>query len=77
MADYAEDVTRAAADLPQPLVLGAGKDALIAPLGARGTANLLGAAYRQIPDLGHAVMLDAGWESAAQAILGWLEEIGL
>jgi hypothetical protein len=27
--------------------------------------------------LGHALMLDEGWQSAAEAIAGWLEEKGL
>jgi len=68
--------------LPQPwrgarvptLVLGAEKDSLIAHGEAQGTAQLLGAEYRLLPGLGHAIMLDEGWQSAAAAIAGWLEE---
>lgn len=61
----------------QALVLGAEHDALIAPSLAQSAARLLGAEYRQLDGLGHAVMLDSAWESAAQAILAWLDERAL
>jgi pimeloyl-ACP methyl ester carboxylesterase len=64
-------------DLPPALVLGAERDALIAASVARSTARLLGAQYRELPGLGHAVMLDPGWRGAAEAIEGWLAEQGL
>lgn len=71
--------------LPQPwraaraptLVLGAEKDSLIAHGEAQASARLLGADYRLLAGLGHAIMLDEGWEGAAGAIAGWLEEKGL
>ena len=56
------------------LVLGARHDALIPAVQAQSVAQLLNAEYRLLPDLGHALMLDANWESAAQEILAWLEE---
>lgn len=59
------------------LVLGARKDSLIRHDEAQATARLLGAEYRLLEDIGHAVMLDEGWEAAAEAIAGWLEEKGL
>lgn len=62
---------------PPTLVLGAGRDALISAHEAQATARLLGADYKLLPQLGHAVMLDAGWESAAQEIADWLGERGL
>jgi pimeloyl-ACP methyl ester carboxylesterase len=55
-------------------VLGAGQDALIPVAQAQGTARLLNAEYRLLPALGHAIMLDAGWELAAREIFAWLEE---
>ena len=61
---------------PPTLVLGAEKDALIPASQARGTAGVLGADYRELPSLGHALMLDEGWEAAAQSIAGWLEAKG-
>ena len=62
---------------PQTLVLGAGRDALISPLLAESGARLLGAEYRLLEGLGHALMLDARWEHAAGALHGWLEQRGL
>jgi non-heme chloroperoxidase len=58
---------------PPTLVLGAEHDVLIPPAQAQSTARLLNADYLKLPGLGHAVMLDAGWESAAKEILAWLE----
>jgi pimeloyl-ACP methyl ester carboxylesterase len=63
--------------LPEMLVLGAERDVLIAPSVAESAARILDAEYKLLPGLGHAVMLDARWESAAQAMRGWLEERGL
>ena len=59
------------------LVLGAEKDSLIAHREAETTARLLGAEYRLLEGMGHAIMLDEPWEAAAEAILGWLEEKNL
>jgi pimeloyl-ACP methyl ester carboxylesterase len=59
------------------LVIGASEDALISPALARSAATLLGAEYRQLEGLGHAVMLETAWEQAAQAILDWLGERSL
>jgi pimeloyl-ACP methyl ester carboxylesterase len=62
---------------PAALVLGAARDALIAPALAESAAQLLGAEYRVLEGLGHALMLDARWERAAEALVGWIEEQGL
>lgn len=62
---------------PQALVLGAGRDALISPVLVESGARLLGAEYRLLEGLGHALMLDARWEHAAGELHGWLEERGL
>ncbi|HSH08351.1 MAG TPA: alpha/beta fold hydrolase [Burkholderiales bacterium] len=67
--------------LPQPwraarvptLVLGAGRDVLIPAALAGSSARMLGAEYRLLEDLAHAVMLEAGWQGAARAVLDWLE----
>ena len=59
------------------LVLGAEKDSLIAHREAEASARMLGAEYRLLRGIGHAIMLDEPWESAAEALLGWLEEKGL
>ncbi len=62
---------------PEALVLGASRDALISPALARSAAMLLGAEYRELEGFGHAVMLETGWERAAQEILDWLDARGL
>jgi pimeloyl-ACP methyl ester carboxylesterase len=58
--------------LPATLVVGAGRDALIAPALAQTTAQLLGADYRMLAGLGHAVMLETGWRAAAEELAHWL-----
>lgn len=63
-------------NLPRTLVLGAERDALIPAYLARSAAQMLGADYGTLPGLGHAVMLEADWQSAAEALLGWLERAG-
>jgi len=59
---------------PPTLVLGAEHDALIPAAQAQGAARLLNAEYRLLPAMGHAIMLDAGWEGAATELFAWLEE---
>ena len=54
------------------LVLGAEMDNLIAHREAEATARIVGAEYRLLAGIGHAIMLDEPWESAATAILEWL-----
>lgn len=61
---------------PPTLVLGAEHDALISAAAAEGTARALSARYRLLPGTGHAVMLDTGWQAAAQAIADWLQGEG-
>lgn len=66
--------------LPQPwrapriptLVLGAERDVLIPAALAESSAGMLGAEYRLLDGLGHAVMLEAGWQVAASAVRDWL-----
>jgi pimeloyl-ACP methyl ester carboxylesterase len=61
----------------ETLVLATARDALIPQAQTESTARLLGAEYRMVEGLGHALMLDARWERAAEALAGWLEERGL
>jgi len=58
------------------LVLGAERDVLTPAALAEVSARMLGAAYRLLPETGHAVMLETGWMSAAHAVLDWLEAVG-
>lgn len=73
-----------ALNLPQPrlvkapmLVLGAAQDTIFHP----GEIDATARAYRTqaviFPDMAHDMMLDAGWQAAAERILSWLRELGL
>ena len=73
-----------ALDLPRPekvdtpmLVLGATEDNLIAPSEVDATAKAYNTRAEFFPDMGHAMMLDVGWEAVAERILDWLHEQGL
>lgn len=69
-------------DLPDPrkmarcptLVMGASEDALIPAAFVRATARGYGVEPRILDDIGHLMMLDAAWPSAAACLLDWLEE---
>lgn len=62
--------------LPDTVVIGAERDVLISPMLAQTAARLLGVEYLLLPGLGHAVMLETGWRSAAEALAGWLAARG-
>ena len=57
-------------------VIGGDTDRLIPPAFIRSAARLLGTRAEMLPGLGHALMLEPGWESAAAHIDGWLAEQG-
>jgi non-heme chloroperoxidase len=54
------------------LWLAAEQDALFPVEQMRLGAGMLGGALEVVPGLGHAMMLDAGWHTAAERIAGWL-----
>ena len=67
-------------DLPRPetvktplLVLGGARDTIFSPDEVGATARAYGVAAEILPGLAHDMMLDAGWEAAAQRIADWLE----
>ncbi len=64
-------------NLPRSLVIAAGEDVLIPRAQVESAARYLEAEYRLLPDLGHVLMLDAGWESAARCLQEWLAEAAL
>ncbi len=64
-------------DLPASIVIAAENDLLIPRAQAELAARHLGAAYHLLPDLGHAVMLEAGWQAAAQVLCDWISAQGL
>lgn len=55
------------------LVMGADDDVFIPTWEVMATARVYGAEPVILPDLAHAMMLDTGWERAAEALLGWLD----
>lgn len=57
---------------PPTLVMGAEHDALISPALVEQTARALDCPVRIIPDMGHAMMLEAKWQPGAQCIADWL-----
>lgn len=63
-------------NLPPALVLAAEHDVLIPRAQAQMAARHLDAEFRLLPRLGHAVMLEADWQVAAQALREWLEQQG-
>ena len=56
------------------LVMGAGKDLLVPPGQVNATARTFGTDAIIVPDMGHTMMLEPGWEDVAERIAGWLEE---
>lgn len=67
-------------DLPRPsrmrrppmLILGAEYDALIPPGQVEQTGQSLGQPVHILPGMGHAIMLEQGWENGARKIADWL-----
>jgi pimeloyl-ACP methyl ester carboxylesterase len=59
------------------LVLGSTADTSIAPSEVRATAEAYSTNAEFYPDMGHAMMLDVGWQGVADRILAWLDQKGL
>ena len=55
------------------LVMGAADDHLIPPAFVRATARRLGVRPCLLADIGHLMMLDAEWETAASCLLDWMD----
>lgn len=64
-------------DLPESLVVAAERDVLIPLAQVKLGAHHLGAEFRMLPGMGHAVMLEEGWADAAAVLLDWLSGLGL
>ncbi len=54
-------------------VIGAADDLFFPPSLVEETAQLHGVESEIVPDMAHAMMLDAHWQQAAQRLAGWLE----
>jgi alpha-beta hydrolase superfamily lysophospholipase len=59
------------------LVLGGEHDAIYPDPDVHATARVYGTEATFIPDMGHQMMLEPGWETVAGRILSWLAERGL
>ena len=57
---------------PPLLWLAAEKDALVPIEQMRIGAGMLGSRVETIPGVGHAMMLDAGWQTVADRLVEWL-----
>jgi pimeloyl-ACP methyl ester carboxylesterase len=72
-------------DLPRPknvnptpmLVLGSSDDLIVNAREVEATARAYGTQPEIFTGMGHAMMLDVGWQAVADRILGWLNEQGL
>jgi pimeloyl-ACP methyl ester carboxylesterase len=56
------------------LVMGAMADRVISPFHVQQTAAILGRAAVLLPEMGHAMMLEPGWERGAERILSFLND---
>jgi pimeloyl-ACP methyl ester carboxylesterase len=59
------------------LVLGGEQDATYRPADVRATARAYGTQATLVPEIGHEMMLEPGWETVAEHIVSWLTERGL
>ena len=59
---------------PRPFVLGAAGDRIANPSDVRATASFYETSATIVDGLAHMMMLERGWESAAQPLLDWLEK---
>jgi non-heme chloroperoxidase len=59
---------------PRPLVLGATGDRIAHPSDVKATALFYDTTATLVEGLAHMMMLERGWERAAQPLLDWLEE---
>ena len=60
---------------PPMLVIGAEDDALFSPAAVEATARTYGVEPCMIPGMAHAMMLEPGWERAAETLADWLEHL--
>ncbi len=58
------------------LVVGGTEDRIVPPAFIRSAARVLGTTAQILPGLGHALMLEPGWEEVAGSIEGWLQAQG-
>lgn len=57
---------------PPMLVLGAARDILVPPSEVEKAARFYGAEAQLFPEMGHVMMLEAGWQKVADRIIEWV-----
>jgi pimeloyl-ACP methyl ester carboxylesterase len=58
-------------------VIAGGDDALFTAQETRAVAQLWDASWAVVPSLAHALMIEPGWQQAADSLIGWLDQHGL
>lgn len=64
------------ADCPMHVIAG-GEDALFGESETRAVAHVWDASWETVPGLAHALMIEPGWQRAADAVIGWLDRQAL
>ena len=64
------------ADCPMHVIAG-GEDALFSESETRAVAHVWDASWETVPGLAHALMIEPGWQQAADAVIGWLDRQAL
>lgn len=64
------------ADCPMHVIAG-GEDALFSESETRAVAHVWDASWETVPGLAHALMIEPGWQRAADAVIGWLDRQAL
>ena len=62
---------------PPMLVLGAERDILVPPSEVEQAARFFGTQAQMFPDMGHVMMLEAGWQKVADRIIEWTRALRL
>lgn len=62
--------------VPPLLVLGAERDLMVSPQQVAQSARAYAVDAEIFPAMGHAMMLEAGWQRVAERIVGWLRSLG-
>jgi pimeloyl-ACP methyl ester carboxylesterase len=58
-------------------VIAGGEDALFSESETRAVAHVWDASWETVPGLAHALMIEPGWQRAADAVIGWLDRQAL
>lgn len=71
------DLPRPRKVLPTPMLVLGADDFIVRATQVEGTARAYGLEATIFPGMGHAMMLDEGWQAVAERMLGWFDQHGL